>query len=119
MPTELAKLVGMTTSRPTCTRCGRTLTATASVARGYGRGCQAKIRAAALVADHKPAQVAKAMELVADGGIVSIRGRRVFAVVSTSGTGRYLTAPQACNCAAGRKGHTVCYHRVAAQLLAA
>jgi hypothetical protein len=107
------------TTTTKCTRCHRPLTALASITRGYGRGCQAKIRAAAKVADHKPAQVAKALELVADGGIVPIRGRRVFAVVSTSGTGRYLTAPQACNCAAGRKGRTVCYHRIAAQLLAA
>lgn len=109
------------TSTAKCTRCGRTLTAATSVARGYGRGCQAKIRAAAVAAPHKATQVAKALELVADGGIVPVRTRhtKVFAVVSTSGTGRYLTAPQACNCKAGLNGRYVCYHRIAAQLLAA
>jgi hypothetical protein len=114
----------MTTSRTdatTCTRCGRVLTSAISIARGYGRTCRAKVIAAAKVADHKPAQIAKAQELIELGGIVPLRsGRtRVFVVVSTSGTGRYLTAPQACNCAAGLKGRSVCYHRIAAQLIAA
>lgn len=109
------------TSTTKCARCHRPLTAATSVARGYGRGCQAKIRAAAIAAPHKATQVAKALELVADGGIVAVRTRhaKVFAVVSSTGTGRYLTAPQACNCAAGLRGTHVCYHRIAAQLLAA
>lgn len=99
--------------------CGRTLRAAKSVARGYGPRCFAKIQQAAKVAPFKPAQVAKAEELIADGGIIAIRGRRVFRVVSTKGDATYLAAPQACNCAAGLKAKTVCYHRVAAAIVAA
>jgi hypothetical protein len=104
-----------------CTRCGRVLRSTTSIARAYGRTCRAKVLAAAQLADHKPTQIAKAQELIELGGIVPLRSghNRVFVVVSTSGTGRYLTAPQACNCAAGLRGKSVCYHRIAAQLIAA
>lgn len=106
----------------TCTRCGRTLTSAKSIAAGYVRGCQTKIRAAvkaAVVAEFKPATVEKAEQLIADGGIVAIKARRVFRVVSTNGSDRYLTAPQACNCKAGLRGVHPCYHRVAATILAA
>ncbi|MFF4600143.1 DUF6011 domain-containing protein [Amycolatopsis sp. NPDC001319] len=113
----------MTTTATTakCTRCGRTLRAAASVARGFGRHCQAKVTAAAKTTGHKPAQVAKAVELIEVGGIVPLRTRhtRVFAVVASDGVGRYLTAPQACNCKAGLRGVSTCYHRIAAELLAA
>lgn len=106
-----------------CLRCGRALTAGTSVARGYGRSCGARIRTAAeaatRTAEFKPAQVDKAVELIEAGAIVPMRGRRVFAVVSSNGLDRYLTAPQSCTCAAGLKGQHVCYHRVAAHLLAA
>lgn len=106
-----------------CTRCGRKLTSAKSIAAGYGPTCKAKIAAAAakivILARFKAAQVAKAEELIADGGIVAIRARRVFRAVSTSGTGTYLTAPQACNCAAGLKAKHACYHRIAATILAA
>ncbi|PRY35356.1 DUF6011 domain-containing protein [Umezawaea tangerina] len=105
-----------------CIDCGRVLRATKSIAAGRGPGCQAKIRKAIkakAVAEFKPAQVAKATELIADGGIVAIRGRRVFRVVSTNGASTYLTAPQACNCAAGLRGQHTCYHRIAATILAA
>jgi hypothetical protein len=104
-----------------CTRCGRTLRAAKSIAAGYGRGCQAKIRAAIkakVVAEFKPATVEKAEQLIADGGIVAIT-TKAFRVTSTDGTGRYLTAPQACNCKAGLRGIHPCYHRVAAAILAA
>lgn len=106
----------------TCTRCGRKLTSAKSVADTMGRTCKAKVAATsktAAVATFKPAQVAKAQELIADGGIVAIRGRRVFRVVSTSGDATYLTAPAACNCAAGLKSVHACYHRIAATILAA
>lgn len=99
--------------------CGRTLRAAKSVARGYGPRCFAKIQQAAKVAPFKPAQVAKAQELIADGGILPVRGRRVFRVVSSNGSATYLAAPQACNCAAGLKAKHTCYHRVAAAILAA
>lgn len=113
------------TATQTATKCicGRTLRAAKSVKLGYGPRCYAKIQKAAKVAPFKPAQVAKAQELIADGGIVAIRGRRVFRVVSTKGDATYLTAPQACTCAAGLKSERadqrVCFHRIAASILAA
>lgn len=111
-----------TTATPTrCTRCGRVLRAAASIARGYGRTCGTRIAAAAKTSAHKPAQVEKARELIADGGLVLRRlGRnRVFEVVASNGTDRYLTAAQACTCKAGLAGRFVCYHRIAAQLVTA
>lgn len=62
------------------------------------------------------------MELIELGAIVPLKTKRnrVFYVVASNGTDRYLTAKQACNCAAGRRGHgTACYHRAAAELVAA
>lgn len=112
----------MTASNTTCKclRCGRTLTSSKSIATGYGPTCGAKIRKAAAGLDHfKPAQVEKAAELIEQGGIVPFRGRRIFRAVSSDGTRTYLTAPQACNCAAGLKGKHVCFHRIAATILAA
>lgn len=104
-----------------CARCGRTLTSATSIARGFGRHCQGKITAAAKASAHKPGQLAKAQELIEVGGIVPLRTHhaRVFTVVASDGVGRYLTAPQACNCKAGLRGVSTCYHRIAAELLAA
>lgn len=111
----------MTNSTATCTRCGRTLRSAQSIARGYGPTCERKIRATAATVTYKPAQVAKALELIADNGIQLLKRKRttVFTVVSSNGTGRYLTAPMACTCAAGLRGQHPCYHRIAAQLIAA
>lgn len=106
----------------TCLTCRRPLRSAASVARGRGPVCAAKARKAArakAVAAHKPEQVAKATELIDEGGIVPIRGRHIFRTVSSDGTRTYLTAAQACNCAAGLKGRHVCFHRIAAQMLLA
>ncbi|MCC3652712.1 DUF6011 domain-containing protein [Streptomyces sp. S07_1.15] len=110
------------TQTANCLRCGRALRAPRSIANGYGRTCKAKVREAAraeVIAAHKPAQVAKALELIELGGIVAVRGRRVFRTVSSDGTRTYLSAPQACNCAAGLKAKHVCFHRIAAQIVAA
>lgn len=104
-----------------CLRCGRILRAADSVARGMGRTCRAKVTAAAkakAAAEYKPATAAKAMELIEMGGIVAIR-TGVFRAVSSDGTRTYLTAPQACNCAAGLKGQFVCFHRAAAAIMLA
>jgi hypothetical protein len=105
----------------TCRRCRATLRSARSVARRIGPVCEREERreAAARAAGFKPAAVAKAQELIEQGAIVPLRGRRVFQVVSSDGTATYKTAPQSCNCAAGVKGRYVCYHRVAATLLAA
>lgn len=109
-----------TTEQTRCRHCGRILRSAKSVALGYGPTCARKIRkATAAQADqHKPAAVEKACELIEQGGILPLRGRHVFAVVSSDGERTYKTAAQGCTCPAGIKGRHVCYHRVAAQILA-
>jgi len=105
-----------------CHRCGRVLRSAKSVSDGYGRTCRAKVTAAAkakAASEFKPATAAKALELIEMGGIVAIRGRRVFRTVSSDGTRTYLAAPEACNCAAGLKGKHICYHRAAAAIMLA
>lgn len=111
----------MNTATTRCQRCNRPLRSARSITLGYGPTChRAKRREAAIkTADFKPAAIEKALQLIEDGGIVPLRGRRVFQVVSSDGASRYLTAPQACNCPAGLRGQSVCYHRVAATALAA
>lgn len=109
------------TQTANCRRCRSLLTDPRRVAKGIGRRCEREERRerAARAAGFKPAAVDKARQLIADRGIVPVRGRRVFAVVSSNGTGRYLTAPQTCNCPAGLKARHACYHRAAATMLAA
>lgn len=104
----------------TCTRCHATLRSEASIKRGMGAHCarEARREQAVQAAGFKPAAVEKARQLIADGAIVPVKGRRVFQVVSSNGTDRYLTAPQSCSCPAGLNGRQ-CYHRAAATLLAA
>lgn len=109
-----------TTKQANCLRCGRVLRSAKSVSAGYGPTCGRKIRTATntpAVTAHKPQAIAKATELIEQGGILPLRGRRVFTVISSDGTSSYLTAPQGCTCAAGIKGRYVCYHRVAATIL--
>jgi hypothetical protein len=105
----------------TCTRCHATLRSEASIARGMGAHCARLHRQEQAVknAGFKPAMIAAAREIIADGAIAPIRGRRVFEVVSSNGIDRYLTAPEACNCPAGLKSRYACYHRAAATILAA
>lgn len=71
------------------------------------------------VSGFKPAQVERARELIAQGGIIPVRGRRIFLAVSNEGDRTYLTAPEACCCKAGLKGRYPCFHRIAAVILAA
>lgn len=106
-----------------CLRCGRTLRSARSLAAGYGPTCKTKIARAAEASKEKPAQVAKAIELVEVGGIVPLtrasRLRRVFRVVSSRGDQTYLTAATGqCNCPAGLVGRA-CYHSLAATLITA
>lgn len=101
-----------------CTRCGRKLTAARSVALGRGPRCEAKAQAAAKVTSEKPEQVAKALELLADGAVETLRPGRVWLVVASSGVDTYRTAPTACTCPAGVRGRR-CYHEIAVSLLAA
>lgn len=115
--------MGETTTTSRCLRCGRALRCTASITNGYGPTCGRKIRAAAKTSTHKANQVAKAVELIEDGAIIALRTKRnrnrVYQVIGSNGVDRYLTARQACNCAAGLKGRHGCYHRVAVELVSA
>jgi hypothetical protein len=109
-----------TAKQANCLRCGRTLRSPKSVARGYGPTCSAHIRKATkadAVTAHKPQAIAKATELIEQGGILPLRGRRVFTVIASNGIDTYKTAPSGCTCPAGIKGRFTCYHRVAAQIL--
>lgn len=109
-----------TTKQANCLRCGRKLTSAKSITLGYGPTCSAHIRKATTtpaVTAHKPAAIAKATELIEQGGILPLRGRRIFTVISSDGTATYKTAPSGCTCPAGIKGRHVCYHRVAATIL--
>lgn len=112
-----------TTETAHCHRCGRTLTAAASIARGYGRACRAKVREAAKVVDlteYKAFQVAKAEELIEQGGIVPTSRTALFLAVSSDGTSRYMVdaTEHSCSCPAGDKGRH-CYHLLAADILTA
>ena len=108
-----------TTQQTRCRHCGRTLRSPKSLAAGVGPTCARKIRKATATqtSAHKPDAIAKATELIEQGGIVPLRGHRVFAVVSSDGLRTYKSHPAACTCPAGIKGRHVCYHRVAAHIL--
>jgi hypothetical protein len=104
-----------------CLRCGRLLKSAESKARGYGKGCSAKIRAAAKTADldaWTPRQLEDARELIEDGGVVPTARPTVFRTVSSDGTGVYLTSARFCGCRAGRKAKA-CYHGAAVTIVLA
>jgi hypothetical protein len=112
-----------TTETANCHRCGRRLTSATSVSRGYGRTCRAKVREAAKVVDlteYKAFQVAKAEELIEQGGIVPTSRPALFLAVSSDGTARYMVdaTEHSCSCPAGDKGRH-CYHLLAADVLTA
>lgn len=117
----------MTTTQTTtkCSRCGRTLTSPASIARGRGRVCQAKVRAAAQAADftafkNAKAAQAKAAELIDDNAIVPTRVAGQYLATSSDGTMAYLVdaVEGSCTCkGAQRLGR--CYHLAAAVIITA
>jgi hypothetical protein len=113
------------TEQTTCRRCRRPLRSTTSITAGIGPTCARRDRAdrAAEAAQIKAATIAKAHEDIDDGAIIDTRrttraGRRIFAVLSSTGTGTYLATTAACTCRAGHAGR-VCRHRAAAILTAA
>lgn len=109
------------TTKHHCLRCGRTLTALDSIARGYGPTCARKIRRAATVVSlvtFKPFQVDKAREAIEQGAVVPTVRPEAYRSVSSDGTTVYLTTIASCTCPAGQKGRT-CYHRAAAEILTA
>jgi hypothetical protein len=105
-----------------CLRCHRTLRSASSVSAGYGPVCRARIRVAALneaIKGFSLAQVDKARELIADGGILPTNRLGIYRSVSSRGDGTYLTHRNGCNCPAGLRGRGACYHMGAARILAA
>jgi hypothetical protein len=106
-----------------CLRCGRKLTSAKSCAAQVGPTCKAKIAAAAKAIEAKPAQIAKAIELVELAAIVPLphrrTGTRAFRVVSSRGDATYLSTADHCNCPAGLKGRYGCYHMLTVQLITA
>jgi len=108
-----------------CLTCGRVRrfrsAEAAAKAAPSGRICRAKLRLAALaeaVAGFAAAQVDKARELIADGGIIATNRPGVFRAVSSKGDESYLTHSDVCNCPAGLRGRQ-CYHLAAARILTA
>ena len=106
-----------------CLRCGRALRAASSVAAGYGRWCRARIRAAQLAEILKgftAAQVEKARELIADGGLVPTSRPGVFRAVSSDGERAYLAHSATCNCPWGLRGKAkACAHSLAVRIVLA
>jgi uncharacterized Zn finger protein len=92
-----------------------------------GRTCATRTREVAQAAAElvKPDTLAKAIEDVEDGAVIDTRrvtstGRRVFAVLSSTGDAVYLATPGGrCTCKAGLRGKGLCRHAVAAALIAA
>lgn len=113
-------MTATTAPKPTiCRRCGRGLRCAKSIELGYGPVCLKRMLAEAATkaaTTGKVDQVAKAVELIRDGGVVPLRPR-VWRTVASKGTDTYLTAKGNCTCMAGLRGRT-CYHQIAVQLLA-
>jgi hypothetical protein len=105
-----------------CLRCGHRIRSAASLAAKYGPVCRAKIRLAAIneaICGFAQAQIDKARELIADGGLVPTGRKGVFRAVSSKGDGTaYLVHAAVCACPAGVRGRA-CYHLAAARILTA
>lgn len=108
-----------TTAR--CARCNRPLRSARARRTGYGPHCYTKVRAAAreVAAQHKAHQVAKAVELLEDGGVVATSRPGVYYTVATEGDEIYKTAIAGCTCPAGLRGRYICYHRIAVEIMEA
>lgn len=108
-----------------CLRCGRVrrfrTAEAAQRANPVGRICAARIRLAAMaeaVKGFAAAQVDKARELIADGGIIPTNRPGVFRAVSSKGDGPYLVHSAMCSCPAALHERQ-CYHLAAARILTA
>lgn len=95
--------------------CGRKLTASAGA--GYGPTCEAKVRETleAVAATYSPAQIDRALQLVASGQMIPVGAHGAWFVPSSDGLRSYLATASTCNCRAGRHG-VPCYHCAAAAL---
>lgn len=109
-----------TDPRPRCLKCRHVLRSAKSIARGYGPTCAKYIKENATVAatDFKAVQVEKAVQLIADGGIVRSIRPRLFFAVSSKGDENYVvnTIDNSCTCKAGLNSRR-CYHLAAVQIL--
>lgn len=115
--------MGQHTTTATCKRCRATLRSPKSVARGRGDRCHRlwlqeqaakRLVTAAGFKDPEAART-KALQLIADKGLVPTRHTGQYLAVNSKGDGAYLvdTTERTCTC----KGHTRvgrCYHLLAA-----
>lgn len=100
-----------------CQRCGRVLRSETSRRLGYGPTCLRRIQAAIQTSDAPAAQLDKAVELIADGGIARVTGS-LYLAVSSDGSTRYEVdaATGQCSCKAGQHGRR-CFHVAALSFL--
>ena len=121
----MASTIEKSGSEIRCLRCGHKLRSASSIAAAYGPVCRARIRLAAIteaVRGFAQAQVDKARELIADGGLVPTGRPGVFRAVSSKGDGTYLVSAKGlCNCPGSLRAATAfrCYHTLAAKLVMA
>ncbi|MEU1853936.1 hypothetical protein ABZ499_32935 [Streptomyces sp. NPDC019990] len=105
-----------------CLKCGRRLRNYSPD--GLGPKCRRKVRRAGRsqeLAQYKEHLVAKATELLEQGGVIPLRDTRknlVYLTVSSDGTEAYRTARAACTCPAGLRATYMCAHRIAVHILA-
>lgn len=106
-----------------CIECGRALTSTASITRGRGKHCAAKVRRTSSTVStdgFTPAQVDAATELIEDAGIVRLR-RSIYLTVSTDGSRVHRTTATRCTCQSGirsevKGNNKSCYHQLAVRM---
>jgi hypothetical protein len=106
-----------------CLRCGRKLTAQASISAGFGRVCRSRIAQAAQSADLSAFhgwQIEKAREAIEMRAVVPSSRAGLYIAVSGDGTTVYLAdaAEGSCTCRAAASGRR-CYHLAAALILSA
>ena len=99
--------------------CGHRIWSEQSERTGFGSSCRARVHLAErLAARHEGFQswqVAKAVQLIDDNGIVLSPVDGLFWAVSSDGTRRYVVSLEHCTCDA----RVACYHMVAAAILTA
>lgn len=104
-----------------CLRCGRVLTAAASVSGSFGRACKARVAEGARAADLTEFhlwQVDKAREAIEQQALVPSSRPGLYAAVSGDGTTVYLADARepSCTCRAAANGRR-CYHLAGALIL--
>ncbi len=101
--------------------CRRKLTNPASRERGYGPVCWRRMRESAIadaIAGYTPEQVEKAVQLIADNGLIATGRAGVYQAASSDGSTSYLCTADICNCKGG-SNYGRCYHMLAVRIMAA